>query len=316
MKAVFLDQDSLLPQDLDWRVLTSIPVNWRWYASTEAPRVAERIVDADIVVTNKVRLGQTELAGARRLELICVAATGVDNIDLDAAGECAVSVCNVTGYATASVVQHVFSLILALSNNLLRYRQAVDAGDWSRSRFFCLMDFPVRELAGLTMGIVGHGELGRAVGDMARAFGMRVVVARRNASDHRPGRLALEALLPQVDVLSLHCPLTAETRGLIGRAQLASMKPDALLINTARGGLVDEAALHRALRSGRLGGAGIDVLSREPPADGDLLVSQPLPNLIVTPHIAWLSRQARQRLLAEIADNIRAFLAGERRNTV
>jgi len=214
------------------------------------------------------------------------------------------------------VVQHVFALLLTLLTRLDAYRRDVARGRWSASEFFCLLDHPIRELRGMTLGIVGYGELGRAVADMARAFGMEVRIAKRDAGDRRLGRVDLQQLLPQVDVLSLHCPLTAATQGLIGASQLALMKADAIVINTARGGLVDESALLEALQQGRLGGAALDVLAQEPPPATHPLLTAGLENLIITPHTAWASREARQRVLQEVADNIVAFARGEPRNRV
>jgi glycerate dehydrogenase len=210
----------------------------------------------------------------------------------------------------------MFTLLLALTTRFNQYTAAVKRGEWSKSRFFCLLDYPVRELAGKTMGIVGYGDLGKAVATVAEAFGMKVLLAKRNEQDQRPGRLPLNALLSQVDVLSLHCPLTAETRHLIGAQELALMKNDAVLINTARGGLVDETALLDALRRQQIGGAGLDVLQQEPPPADDPLLSACLPNLLITPHSAWISRESRQRLINEIALNIEAFKQGQVRNRV
>jgi glycerate dehydrogenase len=222
----------------------------------------------------------------------------------------------VVGYGTPSVVQQVFALILALTTRLQDHQAAVARGEWQRSDQFCLLDYPFRELAGRRLGIVGYGELGRAVGRVGEAFGMQLLIAQRPGGDARPGRIPLVDLLPQVDVLSLHCPLTEQTRNLIGAAELSAMKPDALLINAARGGIVDEVALAAALRAGTIGGAGVDVLSREPPVEGNPLLAADLPNLIVTPHVAWASRESRQRMVDELALNIEAFLQGRERNRV
>jgi glycerate dehydrogenase len=316
MRGVFLDRDTIDTGDLDWSGLESAVSVWRQYGNTSADEVAGRISDADLVVANKVVLTGELLAAAPQLRLICAAATGTNHIDVAAANRRGITVCNVRAYATASVVQHVFMLMIALAARFNDYRAAVAEGRWQQAAHFCLLDFPIREIAGKTLGIVGYGELGRAVARVAEAFGMDVLVAQRAGSPPRDGRVALDELLRRVDVLSLHCPLTPETRGLIGSRELAMMKPDALLINTARGGIVDEPALAAALRAGRLGGAGVDVLSVEPPAEGNPLLAPDIPNLIVTPHIAWASRESRQRLVEEIAKNIRAFAAGEARNVV
>ncbi len=317
MTAVFLDRDSLNHDDLDFSSLQSTLADWRFYADTQPEQTASRIADAEVVVSNKVMLNEAALDAAPKLKLIAIAATGTNNVDLNVAARRGISVCNIRRYATPSVVQHVFALLLSLTRHLNDYQAAVRRGDWQRSGQFCLLDYPIRELGDLTLGIIGYGELGRAVADTAdRAFGMRVLLAQRPGGPAQPGRIALHELLPQLDVLSLHCPLTAETRGLIGREQLALMKPDALLINAARGGIVDEAALATALLGGKLGGAGIDVLSEEPPTADSPLLQQALPNLIVTPHIAWASRQSRQRLLDQLAENIAAFVAGRPQNLV
>lgn len=318
MLGVFLDRDSLDRKDLDFSRLEKVLPEWQMYPQSDASSVVERLSGASVVVSNKVVLDAAALGQAKELKLICVAATGTNNVDLVAAAELGIRVCNVRAYGTASVVQHVFSLITALSNNLLAYTAAVHEGRWQQSEQFCLMDYPIRELAGRVMGIVGYGELGQAVARLAEAFGMQVLIAARPGSvvDTRPGRLPLDQLLERVDVLSLHCPLTEENRGMIGTTELARMKPDALLINTARGGLVDELALAHALCEGRLGGAGFDVLSVEPPRQGNPLLVPDIPNLILTPHMAWASRESRQRLLDQVADNIEAFLQGRPRNVV
>lgn len=314
--AVFLDLASIHPDDLDVSCLSDMSLDWRWRDNTEEADVADAIAEADVVITNKVVLSEESLSQAKNLKLICAAATGVNNIDLVAAKKHDITVSNVRAYATPAVAQHVFSLLLALTTRLEQYQQDVFDGGWSRSEFFCLLDYPIRELQGLTLGIVGYGELGRKVATLAECFGMKVLVAKRNKGDNREGRLDLHELLPRVDVLSLHCPLTDETYGLIGKQELALMKADAVLINTARGGLVDEKALFEALRENRLGGAGLDVLEQEPPpADYFLLQDKPA-NLIITPHTAWASSESRQRLINEIAKNIEAYQQGQARNIV
>jgi glycerate dehydrogenase len=225
-------------------------------------------------------------------------------------------VCNLRDYCTASVVQHVFGALLTLTHKLREYDALVRAGAWQRGGQFCLLDYPIRELAGRRLGIVGFGALGRGVAHAARAFGMEVLVANRPGGERVPGRLDLDELLPQVDVLSLHCPLTPATEGLIDLTRLGRMKPDAVLVNTARGALVDGAALADALRAGRLGGAAIDVLPQEPPVDGHPLLATDIPNLLVTPHIAWAAREARQRCIDEMAANVEDFRRGGRRGRV
>ncbi|MBI3772623.1 MAG: 2-hydroxyacid dehydrogenase [Gammaproteobacteria bacterium] len=315
MLGVFLDRDTVDRGDLDFNSLENVVSDWQFYGFSRPADLSTRLADAELVITNKVKLDADAFTLAPKLRLICVAATGTNNVDLDAARRHGVVVSNVRGYATPSVAQHVFALMLSLSIHLGTYRRAVMKGEWQRSPYFCLLDYPIREIAGRTIGIVGYGELGREVARLAEAFGMKVLITQR-AGVSQPGRLPLHELLPQVDVLSLHCPLTPETRNLIGAKELALMKHDALLINTARGGIVDEKALAEALREGRLGGAGIDVLSEEPPMRGNLLLENDIPNLIVTPHIAWASHESRQRLVNEMALNIAAFLAGTPRNSV
>src|SRR5690606_4594805 len=213
-------------------------------------------------------------------------------------------------YGTATVAQHTLMLLLALATRLPDYQGAVARGRWQESGQFCLLDFPIVELAGKTLGILGHGELGGAVARLAEAFGMRVLLGQLPGRPERPGYLPLDQLLPQVDALSLHCPLTEQTRNLIGARELARLKPGALLIKSARGGLADEQALADALRSGHLGGAASDVLSEEPPRNGNPLLAPDIPRLILTPHCAWGSREARQRILEQLAENARAFQAG------
>lgn len=316
MLGVFLDLDTVDRDDLDTSRLRSQLDEWHLHGMTEPAAVAQRVRDAVVVVTNKVVLDAPTMEQARRLRLICVAATGTNNVDLVRAKELGICVTNVTGYGTPSVVQHVYALILALTTRLEAHSRAARDGTWAGGSSFCVLDYPFRELAGKTLGIVGMGELGRGVARVGPAFGMSVLVAQRPGGDPRPERLPLRELLPRVDVLSLHCPLTPATRDLIGEAELSLMRPSALLINTARGGIVDERALAQALRLGIIGGAGVDVLSREPPVDGNPLLAEDIPNLILTPHVAWASRESRQRLLDEVAENIIAFLAGRERNRV
>ncbi len=311
MLSVFLDRDSLDHHDLDFSGLERILPDLRYYSATASAEVVARIEAAEVVISNKVMLDAAAIQQAPRLKLIIVAATGVNNVDLEAAAARGVTVCNCRGHVTQAVVQHVFALLLGLYTRWPDYQQAVRDGRWQQASQFCLLDFPIRELAGKTLGIVGYGELGRGVARVAEAFGMRVLIAQRPGTvEALAERTPLPALLPQVDVLSLHCPLTPATRGLIGAWELALMQRDAILINTARGGLVDEALLADALRQGALGGAGVDVLSLEPPVNGNPLLAPDIPNLIVTPHCAWGSRESRQRLVGQLVENVQGFLAG------
>ena len=317
MKAVFLDYASIDTGDLDRSALAATVENWDWHNATDTGSIPARIRGADIVISNKVPLDREALALVPDLKLICIAATGTDKIDLLAAGELGIRVTNVVGYATPAVVQHVFALLLALTTRLIPYYEEVRNGAWQAQGNFCLLNHPIAELAGKTMGIVGFGELGRAVARVAECFGMKVLVAQRPGSKSpQSGRLPLHELLPRVDVLSLHIPLADNTRNLIGSMELQMLKRGAFLINTSRGGIVDEQALAGSLRSGHLGGAGLDVLGREPPADDNPLLAEDVPNLILTPHTAWASVEARQRLLDEISRNILAFREGRPRNCV
>lgn len=316
MHGVFLDIDTVDRGDLDLEPLRAVLTRWTSHPDTAPADTGRYIRDAEIVISNKVMLDRQALEAAPRLQLVCIAATGTNNIDLAAARSRNITVCNVTGYATPSVVEHVFALLLVLVRRLHEYRSAVLQGHWQRTSCFSLLDYPIRELAGMTLGIVGYGELGRAVARIGAAFGMQVRIAEHRGHPPRPGRVALDTLLKSADVVSLHCPLTEETRNLIGARELGLMRPDAILVNTARGGIVDETALLQALQDGRIGGAAVDVLTEEPPRHGNPLLAVNLPNLLVTPHIAWASTRARQRLIDAIAENIRAWLAGKPRNLV
>jgi glycerate dehydrogenase len=316
MRGVFLDDLTLAAIDLDLSALRSTLPAWHFAGMTAACDVRQSVRDADVVITNKVLLDRATLSAAPRLRLVCVAATGTDNVDLQAAKDHAITVCNVRGYATPSVVEHVFMVMLALGHRLHDYHSAVRHGDWNRSAVFSLLDYPFTELAGRTLGIIGYGELGKAVARIAGAFGMNILVGQQPGGPERPGRCPLEMLLRESDIVTLHCPLTATTRNLIGAPQLKMMRNHALLINTARGGIVDESALRDALLNGDIAGAAVDVLTREPPRAGNPLLDEDLPNLIITPHIAWAGIQSRQALIAELAENIRAFLSGSPRNVV
>lgn len=314
---VLLDRDTIdAGGDIDFAVLESIFSQWQAYDYTLSDDVVERIDGANVIISNKVMLDEKALRSVADLKLVCIAATGTNNVDLEAAKALGIPVCNVRGYATPTVSQHALALILALSTRLIDYHEAVRSGRWQQARQFCLLDYPIRELAGKTLGIVGYGELGKGVARLGEALGMKLLIAQRPGGSAQPGRVPLDELLPQVDVLSLHCPLTPETRNLIGAPEFALMKRDAILINTARGGIVDEQALADALRQGRIGGAGIDVLTVEPPVKGNVLLDPDIPNLIMTPHSAWASRETRQRLVDELVTNIRAFLEGSVRNPV
>jgi len=316
MRTVFLDYQTVSNGDLDPAALERAAGDLRFYALTSDSEIAERIASTEVVLTNKVKLPRERLDAARALKLIALAATGTDNVDLAAARERGIAVCNVRSYCTASVVQHAWAMILSLTQQLSGYARLATDGTWTRRESYAVLAFPIRELAGRTFGVIGWGTLGRGAAQVAEALGMQVLVASRPGEPADPARLALDDLLRAADVVSLHCPLTAATQGLIGVRELALMKPDALLINTARGALVDGHALAAALKARRLGGAGIDVLPQEPPIDGDPLLDPAIPNLIVTPHVAWAARDARQRCIDEMAANIEDFLRGGRRGRV
>lgn len=317
MQGVFLDTDTIDRGDLDMLSITSIDgIAWSFHGVSNGPEIGRRIAGCEIVVCNKVVLDGEVLRSADKLQLIVVAATGTNNIDLTAAQQQKVTVCNVQDYSTPAVVQHVYALILALTTRLPQYIAAVKGGAWEKHPHFCFFEYPIRELRGRKLGIIGYGALGKGVADVAPAFGLEVDICQRPGGPACSDRIPLDELLRRVDILSLHCPLTDDTRGLIGADELALMKKDAILINTARGGIVDEAALAAALKSGRLGGAGIDVLSAEPPRNGNVLLNPDIPNLIVTPHTAWASRESRQRAVDIVAANIRGFLKGKAQNVV
>jgi glycerate dehydrogenase len=321
MKAVFPDFSTVSRGDIDLGTLEATGIDLELHGVTTAKELPARLAAAEILITNKIRVGAAELAAAPQLRLICLSATGVNNVDLEAARARGIGVCNITAYCTVSVVQHVYAMILALTHHLSGYQRLLQQGAWKTSPQFCLLDYPIRELAGRKLGIVGYGELGRGVARVAPAFGLEVLVSERPGGPGpsvpaAEGRIPFERVLEEADILSLHCPLTDATRGLIDARALDRMKRDALLINTARGALVDSTALAAALREGRIGGAGIDVLPQEPPVDGDPLLDTAIPNLVITPHVAWAARESRQRAIDEIAANIRSFLEGGRRGRV
>jgi glycerate dehydrogenase len=324
MKAAFLDFDTVSAGDLDTSKLAATVGELALYDIDES-RVAGMLRGVEVVLLNKVNLSRALLEGSPTLKLVALAATGTDNVDLAAARDLKIAVCNVRDYCTASVSQQVWALILSLNQHVSEYARLTQGGQWSRDETGTVLSLPIRELQGRVFGVVGWGNLGRGAARIAEAFGMRVVIAERPGAPQpgtpqsgaaQPGRVPLAELLRTSDIVSLHCPLNEATRGLIGAAQLALMKPEALLINTARGGLIDGAALAAALKAKRLAGAGLDVLAREPPPPDDPLLDPSIPNLLVTPHVAWAAREARQRCIDEIAANIQDFYSGGRRGRV
>lgn len=308
LSIVFLDRDSL-PVPIP---VFRFPNQYIEHPYSPADTCVSRLSGADIAISNKVVLDRATIAALPQLKMIAVAATGVNHVDLAACRERGIVVANARHYGDDAVAEHAFMLMLALMRNLPAYQRDVAAGRWEQAPGFCLFGAPVRDLAGRQLGIIGSGGIGQALASRARAFGMTVCFAERQGADTiRPGYLPFDEVLAHSDVLSLHCPLHETTRGMIGEAELRAMKPGAVLINTARGGLVDEFAVVAALKYGQLGGAGFDVLSEEPPRQGNALLKARLPNLIVTPHVAWASDRAMCTLATQLVENIEQFAAGQ-----
>lgn len=315
MKAVFLDA-ATLGADFSYNLLKQLPVRWTFFKETAPHETVGRIENADIVVSNKVPL-TADILKASQLKLICVAATGYNNVDVAFAKQMGISVCNVPGYSTQSVVQLVFTFMLALASNLISYVGEVRNGKWQRHSQFCFIDYPIAELAGKNLGIIGYGTLGKQVASVAGSFGMRVLIAGHTSSrQSQTGMLPLNQVLQESDFLTLHVPLTPQTENLIAGKELALMKPTAFLINTARGGIVNEKDLAACLKRKGIAGAAFDVLTKEPPTEGNPLLDPSISNLLLTPHIGWASFEARCRLLAVLRDNIQAFLQGSPQNLV
>lgn len=313
MKIVVLDGDTLPKRPFEF----DFPHELAVYGTTEAYQTAERVRGAVIVITNKVEITAEIIAENPQLKLIAVTATGVNNIDVDAAKRAGVAVCNIRAYGNESVAEHAFMLMIALMRNLPAYQRDVAAGLWEKSPFFCHYGAPMRDLNGKTLAVFGRGNIGTTLAGYARAFGMKVVFAEhKHAKAVREGYVSFDEAVQTADVLSLHCPLTAQTADMIGETELQRMKPGALLINCGRGGLVDEYALLAALKYGQIGGAGVDVLTQEPPRSGNPLLKAHLPNLIVTPHMAWASEEALNRLFDILLANINGFVAGKPQNLV
>lgn len=310
---VFLDRSTLQAQ----LRRPAFEHTWREHPVTAVSELQERLHDATIVITNKVPLRGTTLQHLPQVKMVAVAATGYDVVDIDYCRAHGIAVANIRNYAVHTVPEHVFTLITALRRNLLAYRRDVENGRWQQVDQFCFFDHPIRDLHGATLGLIGEGVLGQGTAKIARAFGMRVLFA-----DHAPPKAAgveftpLERVLTDSDVISLHVPLSSETRNMIGMNEFRKMKRTAILINTARGGLVDERALVQALKEGLIAGAGFDVLTKEPPKEGNPLLELRLPNFILTPHIAWASDGAMQFLADQLIDNIEAFARGRPQHLV
>ncbi|HYV25859.1 MAG TPA: D-2-hydroxyacid dehydrogenase [Pyrinomonadaceae bacterium] len=290
---------------------------WIEYPESAAEQVPKRVRDATMIISNKLSLGEGQLSQAPRVKLIAIAATGSDCVDLDYCRRRGITVCNVRGYAANSVPEHVLTLILALRRNLLAYRHEVREGNWQHSKQFCLLTHPLHDINGSTIGIVGYGAIGKSMARLAKAVGMKVLISdHKHAQDIRAGRIGFSKMLQQSDIVTLHCPLTDNTRDMFGRSEFEMMKRNALLINTARGALVQEDALIDALNNGLIVGAAVDCLREEPPTNGNPLLDLDLPNLIVTPHVAWASDEAVQALADQVIDNIEAFFAGRPQNVL
>lgn len=309
-QGVFLDVATIDNGDLSLAALDRSLPGWSFHANTAPGDLGERLAGANVAVTNKVRLDADALAAADALRLVVVCATGVDVVDLDAARARGVTVCNIRDYCSASVAQHVITLILNLVTGQPFYGERARNGEWAAAGTFSLHDRPIRELGDLSLGIIGYGTLGRAVGEKARALGMNLLLGERRGRPPRPNRLSFRHLVESADVISLHCPLTAETRGMFDREALRAMKSSALLINTARGGIVDEQDLADALRAGDIAGAGVDVFTEEPPPADHPLLAADIPNLLITPHNAWGSVKARQEAIDQVTAVIRSFERG------
>ena len=318
MTAVFLDYNTIGPDDLDPSPLIDCLPDIEFYGSTTPDEVKDRIQNAEFILTNKVQLNSSNLEGAKKLKFIGLTATGADNIDLGYAKKKNIRVCNIRAYCTQSVVEHVFGALLSLTHNLRSYSQLVDGGDWEKSDDFCLLRYPIKELSSMKLGVVGYGELGRNVAKMGKAFGMSVIINTRSKSEFNceEEHVTFKRLLEESDVVSLHCPLTIETKNLIGIEEVKLMKPSSILINTARGGLIDSEALLFALKNGIIAGAAIDVLPEEPPINGNALLEYKKLNLIMTPHIAWGAIEARQNAISQLAGSIKAFQNNQKINAL
>ena len=312
-RIVFLERDTI---QADFR-RPNFDHEWVEYADTLPPEVVERVQPASIIISNKLSLGEPQLAHAPEVKLIAIAATGSDCVDLDYCRRRGITVCNVRGSAVNSVPEHVLMLILALRRNLLAYRADVQAGKWQQSKQFCLLSHPLHDIKHSTLGIIGYGSIGKSMAQLAESVGMKVLISEhRNAKSIRAGRTAFDEVLAQSDVVTLHCPLTDETRDMFGRREFDLMKRSALLINTARGALIQDEALIAALRKDLIAGAASDVLREEPPRHGSPLLDLNLPNFIVTPHVAWASDEATQTLADQVIDNLEAFVAGRAQNVL
>lgn len=311
MKAVFLDYVSLDQNDLNFKDLENIFDEWEIYPSTSSEQLLERIQNVDVIISNKVVVNAEAIQQCPNLKLILISATGTNNIDLVQAKKQGVVVCNCQAYGTSAVAQHTLMLMLNLATSFKQYERAVQNGDWNKASQFCLLDYPIIELEGKTLGILGYGELGKAVAKLAEAFGMKILVGALPNRPVQENRIPFNELLSQVDFLTLHCPLSTDTQNLIDAKAFDAMKHSAFLINCARGGIVNEQDLADALIAGKIAGAATDVLMAEPPKDGNVLLNSEIPNLLITPHSAWGSVDARQRIVQQMVENVEAFKKGQ-----
>ncbi len=311
LNAVILDETSFNNNgDMDLTNLLGLNDNWARYDETAKDERLERLQNVQIAVANKIVFDKELLEQLPDLKVILLAATGMDNIDRDYCEANGIAYYNVTDYCTASLAQHVFTLILSLSTSINDYQRITRNGEWSKSAHFCTLQFPIQELAGKTLGLIGYGSLAKGVEKLAKAFDMNIMLGARVGSSEAPeGRVLIEDMLPQVDVLSVHCPLTPETNKMINYDFLSKMKSTAFIINSARGAVIDNADLAQALRDGVIAGAGIDVLEVEPPPADHPLLDPDIPNLILTPHVAWAAKEARQRVVEKVAANLKNWLS-------
>lgn len=316
MKAVFLDYNTIGPKDLDLGPLFECLPELELFDATSPDEVPKRIHDVEYILTNKVVLNASNLEAVKNLKFIGLTATGADNIDLNYTKENNIRVCNIRSYCSQSVVEHIFGVLFNLTHNIGYYRDLATNGAWQKGDDFCLLNHSIRELSSMKIGIIGYGELGKSVAKMAKNFGMCVLINTRSTACLKDGEesIPLSSLLAEADIVSLHCPLTDKTKNLIGKEELDLMKSSAILINTARGALIDSQALYTALTEKKIAAAAIDVLPQEPPTDGNVLLNYKEKNLIVTPHIAWATVEARQNGINQLAKTVRAFQAGKKLN--
>ena len=312
LSAVLLDEELLFCEQADIDRLAAVFDHFARYPHTSEEQCVERLSTAQVVITNGTPLTREVLEQSSQLQLILVGGTGCEYVDREAATELGIALYNCQDYGTGSLAQHTFALILGLTNGLVNYQQTLRTPSWQQAGTFCLLSETITELQGKRLVIVGYGVIGQRVSALAQAFGMEVLLAELPGRPLRAGRLALDELLPSADIVSLHCPLTPETAGLFSAARLALMKPSAYLVNTARGAIVDETALANALQRGELAGAGLDVFSQEPLPLTDPLLNASIRNkVILTPHVAWASTEARQRLIEQLIENVNYFVVGD-----